>query len=195
MNDRIRRMSDKLKRDLDESRYRHTLGVMYTAAALAMCHGADLEKAMTAGLLHDCAKCIPNNRKLELCREHGIQVSEAERGNPSLLHAKLGAHIARVKYQVKDEEVLRAIASHTTGRPGMSLLEKIVYIADYMEPGRAPLPNMEEVRRTSFADIDASLLRILKDSLAYLQTRGMVIDPATEETYEYYKEYLNKQED
>ena len=188
MEEKIREMRHKLKKELDRERYEHTIGVMYTAAALAMRHGADVRKALTAGLLHDCAKCIPGNQKLKLCREHGLMISAAEEENPSLLHAKLGAYIAQEKYDVKDKEVLSAIASHTTGKPGMSLLDKIIYIADYIEPGREELPNMPIVRRLAFEDIDSCLLRMLKDSLDYLETRNMTIDPMTEKTYEHYKE-------
>ena len=117
----------------------------------------------------------------------GIEILECERRNPGLLHAKLGAFIAEKNYQIEDEDILMAIKSHTTGRPGMSLLEKIIYIADYMDPGRKPLPNMEEVRKLAFEDIDRCLYRILEDSLVYLKSRNIAIDPMTEETYYYYK--------
>ena len=86
-----------LKKELDKSRYEHTMGVMYTAAALAMAHGADQKKAMLAGLLHDCAKCIPNEEKMELCKKYHIELTQAEIDNPALIHAKLGAFLARKK--------------------------------------------------------------------------------------------------
>lgn len=95
------KMQKKLKKYIDEARYQHTLGVMYTAAALAMCYGADPEQAQVAGLLHDCAKCIPNDKKLKLCKQHNIQVSEAEAAAPYLLHAPLGAYIAKAKYDIE----------------------------------------------------------------------------------------------
>ncbi len=192
MNRKIQKMQKKLKSHLDKERYEHTLGVMYTAAAMAMCHGEDMEKALTAGLLHDCAKCIPGDKKLRLCGRYHLSISEAEASNPSLLHAKLGAYLAAKKYHVRDRDILNAIASHTTGRPDMSTLEKIIYIADYMEPGRDELPNMAEVRRLAFHDLDGCLYRILKDSLAYLKTRDMTIDPMTEKTYGYYKKSSGK---
>ena len=194
MNRKIRKMQKKLKPHLDKDRYSHTLGVMYTAAALAMCHGADLDQALTAGLLHDCAKCIPGETKIRLCRRYHLNISEAEQKNPSLLHAKLGALMAAKKYHVRDRDILNAIASHTTGRPHMSVLEKIIYIADYMEPGREELPNMGDVRKLAFQDLEECLYRILKDSLAYLNSKDMVIDPMTEKTYLYYKKKLGKEE-
>lgn len=169
-------------------------GVMYTSAALAMRYQANLEQALLAGLLHDCAKCIPNSEKIQICREERLAVSEVEEANPSLLHAKLGAFFARKQYCVSDTEVLDAIKSHTTGRPGMSLLEKIVYIADYIEPGRKELPNMKDVRQMAFEDIDKCLYKILEDSLVYLNSRGIPIDPMTEQTYLYYKEEQKKEE-
>ena len=81
--------------------------------------------------------------KIKMCEKYNLEISEIERKNPSLLHAKLGAYLAKDKYDIEDEEILMAIRSHTTGRPGMSLLEKIVYIADYMEPGRKELPKYD----------------------------------------------------
>lgn len=194
MDQKIIEIQQKLQHELDEERYQHTLGVMYTSAALAMRHCCDMEQALLAGLLHDCAKCISNEEKIRICQTQGIPVSDVERANPSLLHAKLGAYLAKEQYQVTDSNVLNAISSHTTGRPEMTLLEKIVYIADYMEPGRRNLPNMEEVRFLAFQDIDACLLRILKDSLVYLKIRKMPIDPMTEQTYIYYNQTLGKKE-
>lgn len=95
------KMQKKLAKYLDEDRYEHTLGVMFTCAALAMVHDCDLITAQTAGLLHDCAKCIPNKKKLKMCSQHHISVSEFEQEHPFLLHAKLGAYVAKAKYDVK----------------------------------------------------------------------------------------------
>lgn len=187
MTETILKMQKKVKRYLDKDRYDHTIGVMHTAGCLAMRYGANLEQALTAGLLHDCAKCVPSDEKIKLCKKNGISISEAEYENPGLLHAKLGALFAREKYGVKKEEILRSIESHTTGRPNMSLLDKIIYIADFIEPGRDIAPNLPDVRALAFVDLDACLSRILEDTLAYLKQRGVAVDPATEETYLYYK--------
>lgn len=189
---KIDKMKKKVQNHLDKVRYEHTLGVMYTAGALAMRYQVDLEKALVAGLLHDCAKCLSTDKKLKLCDKYHLKVSESERENPGLLHAKLGAYIAEKKYDIEDKEIVDAIAYHTTGRPGMTLLGKIVYIADYIEPNRNEAPNLDEVRRLAFVDVDECLYLVLKDSLAYLKTRNEVIDPMTEETYLYYKEVLEK---
>nr|WP_317380039.1 bis(5'-nucleosyl)-tetraphosphatase (symmetrical) YqeK [uncultured Faecalimonas sp.] len=188
----IRSMKKELKLHLDSDRYEHTLGVMYTAASLAMCHGEDIGRAMIAGLLHDCAKGVPNSKKVKLCEKYQITVTESEKKNPELLHAKLGAYMAVHKYHVTDETIAQAITSHTTGRPGMTLLEKIIYIADFIEPGRKEIPKLDEIRKMAFQNIDQALFTILENSLAYLRTRDKVIDPTTEKTYLYYKELFEK---
>ncbi len=193
MNQQITKIRRKLIAELDKERYEHTLGVMYTAASMAMCHGADVEQSLLAGLLHDCAKCIPGENKIKMCEKYHLNVSEVERENPSLLHAKLGAFLAAKKYHIEDKEIINAIASHTTGHPHMTLLEKIIYIADYIEPGRPELANMEEVRHLAFRNIDECLYRILEDSLEYLNRLSKPIDPMTEKTYNYYKAVLMKE--
>ena len=193
MNQQITKIRRKLIAELDKERYEHTLGVMYTAASMAMCHGADVEQALLAGLLHDCAKCIPGENKIKMCEKYHLNVSEVERENPSLLHAKLGAFLAAKKYHIEDKEIINAIASHTTGHPHMTLLEKIIYIADYIEPGRPELANMEEVRHLAFRNIDECLYRILEDSLEYLNRLSKPIDTMTEKTYDYYKTVLMKE--
>lgn len=187
MTESLNKIRKKVKGYLDKERYDHTIGVMYTAGCLAMRYGADLESAMTAGLLHDCAKCISNEEKIALCKKYNLDISDAEYANPGLLHAKLGAYIAWKKYHVTDKAVIYSIASHTTGRPEMSLLDKIIYIADFMEPGRNEAPNLPVVRDLAFQDIDACLYRILEDTLSYLKKKGVTVDPMTERTYLYYK--------
>ena len=159
MDEKILKIQHTLKKELDENRYHHTLGVMYTSASMAMRYDVDVQKALYAGLLHDCAKCIPSDKKIRLCEKYGLPVSSVEKENPSLLHARLGAYLAHEKYGVKDEEIIYAIESHTTGRPGMSMLEKIVYIADYIEPGRRELPNMAD-------GIPTAITQNVKDLLA-----------------------------
>lgn len=179
-----------LKKYLDDNRFEHTLGVMYTAACLAMKYGEDIEKAQVAGLLHDCAKCIPDQKKIKLCVKNRISMTEMEQKNPFLLHAKVGAFIAEEKYGVTDQEILDAIACHTTGKPDMTRLEKIIYIADYIEPMRSKAPNLEEVRKLAFDDLDRALFKILSDTLNYLKRAPKNLDPMTLQAYEYYKEKL-----
>lgn len=179
----------RLKKVLDKGRYEHTKGVMYTAASLAMAYEYPIEDAMLAGLLHDCAKCIPNDEKISLCKKNGIAITAVEHESPYLLHAKLGAFLAETKYDVKNPEILHAIEVHTTGEADMSLLDKIIYIADYIEPGRDKAPNLAAVRRLAFQDIDACMAQILDDCLQYNRMRGNSIDAASQIAYEYYRQF------
>ena len=179
----------KLKKSQDKERYEHTKGVMYTAGCLAKAHGYYLEKAMLAGLLHDCAKCIPNDEKLALCKEYNILVTPVEAENPFLLHAKLGAFLAESEYNITDPDVLHAIKVHTTGEPDMNILDKIIFIADYIEPGRNKAPNLEKVRKLAFHDLNACMAQILRDTLMYLNSGKGTIDSTTQLTYEFYKQY------
>ena len=116
-----------------------------------------------------------------------LEITELERNNPFMLHAKVGAMLAKVKYDIDDEEVLGAIRWHTTGKPNMNLLEKIVYVADYIEPRRDKAPNLKEIRKLAFMDMDLALLKILEDTLGYLGDSPEEVDSMTRETYEYYK--------
>lgn len=170
----------------DPERYEHTLGVAYTAAFLASLYGADTKKAMIAGLLHDCAKCIPSEEKLSLCDKYKLEVSAFEKRNLFMLHARLGAKLAEAEYGVTDEDILNAITYHTTGRPDMSLLEKIIFVADYIEPGRTKAEHLTQIRRLAVCDIDKAVGKILQDTLVYLQKYGREIDPQTEKTLAYY---------
>ena len=181
-------IKEKLQNSLDSARYEHTLGVMYTAGSLAMAHGWDIRQAMLAGLLHDCAKCISLEEMARLCDENNFQISEMERGSKNLLHAKAGAVMAEQEYHINDKEILDAITWHCTGRPNMSTLDKIVYIADFIEPGRDQAKNLDKIRKLAFVDLDACMAQITYDILNYLRSKGYEIDPTTEETYEFYKE-------
>lgn len=193
MDEQFHVIQTKLKKELDKERYEHTLGVMYTAGCLAMRYGCDMSKALLAGLLHDCAKCIPNDKKMKLCKKNNVQLSDIEIANPFLIHAKLGAFLATSEYGITDVEILHAIEVHTTGTPAMNLLDKIVFIADYMEPNRNKADNLDEVRLLAFEDLDHTIRKILGDTLKYLDSsrdKGS-IDPRTVETYEYYKQEAN----
>ncbi len=183
----LHKLKKQLSKSMDAKRYEHTLGVAYTSAALAMCHNADMDKAYLAGLLHDCAKCLENEKKIHICEKHNIKISAAEEANPYLLHAKVGGYLAEKKYHVTDSEIINAIIYHTTGKPDMTLLEKIVYIADYIEPGREHAPNLAKIRPLAFQNLDKALVQILEDTLHYLKESTKEIDSMTQETYDYYK--------
>lgn len=179
-------LQEMIHKEMDDKRFVHTMGVAYTASAMAMAYGEDLKKAYLAGLLHDCAKCHTNPEFITLCEEYGIPITESEYENPFLLHGKLGAYQAKHKYNINDEEILSAITWHTTGKPAMTLLEKIIFIADYIEPDRKELPNIHEIRKTAFSDIDKAMVLISGSTIKYLEDNGRSIDNITRDTYNYY---------
>ncbi len=185
MNEYISVIRKKLKKKLSESRYEHTLSVSFTCICLAMRYGYPLEKAEIAGLLHDCAKCHPDDSYVRRCEKHGIQITAEEKAAPAVLHAKLGAWMAKEHYGISDAEILSAIACHTTGKPNMGLLDKILYVADYIEVRRDKAENLAKMRRLAFEDLDEALFEIVQGTLSYLKQRGMVTDPMTQKTYEY----------
>ena len=182
----IQKIRKELAKQLDSKRYEHTLGVAYTAAALAMRYDYDIMKAFEAGLLHDCAKCMTHEERLNYCKKNNLEVTEIEKKNPSLLHAKVGADLSNRKYGIIDEDICNAVRFHTTGRPDMTLLEKIIFIADYLEPHRCEAEDLPIVRKQVFVDIDSALRTILSDTLVFLEKSGNEIDPMTVKTYEYY---------
>lgn len=184
------KLRKELEKELKPDRFDHTLGVAYTAASMAFVHGADVEKALIAGFLHDCAKSMSHEEQIKVCEKNNIDITEVERRNHSLLHAKVGMYLARTKYDIYDTDILNAIRWHTTGRENMSLLEKIIYIADFIEPNRKPLENLPKVRKEAYENIDKCLAHILHDSVIYLQTIGKETDDATMEAYEFYKKYI-----
>jgi predicted HD superfamily hydrolase involved in NAD metabolism len=188
----MKKIKKYLKNHLTKERYSHTIGVAYTAVSMAMRYNPDtktndfIKRAEIAGLLHDCAKCMDNNKKLKICNKNNIPYSNFEANNPYLLHGRVGAYIAKTKFNIKDEDILNAIEWHTTGRPDMSLLEKIVFIADYIEPSRKPIPELDEIRQLAFIDIDKAMEKILENTLKYLDSKGAAIDKMTQFTYDSY---------
>lgn len=186
MDEKILKLQRKMKKKLDEYRYEHTLGVMYTAAALAMRYGVDMQRALLAGLLHDCAKCYSDDKKMELCKKYGVHLADIEKKNTALIHARLGAVLAKEKYGIDDDAVCHAIASHTTGAPAMDKLQQIIFIADYIEPHRNRAGNLDSIRRAAFEDMDEACRMILEDTLKYLKDSPKMVDPMTKETYDYY---------
>lgn len=182
----LKELRKAMKEVQTAKRFEHTRGVEYTSAALAMRYDAPLEDALVAGLLHDCAKCLEDQKLLSICEKHHLGITEAERENPFLLHSKAGAYLAEHKYGVRNPDILNAIRNHTTGRKGMSLLEKIILVADYIEPGRKEAENLTYIRRLAFEDLDEALIKILEDTLVYLKSGNRKTDPRTRESWEYY---------
>lgn len=191
----VSEIASGLKATLKPHRYEHTLNVAVLARHLAVSAGVDPEKAFLAGLLHDCAKSYTDEELLTLCQLRNIRVSEAEARAPHLLHAKYGAWMAEYVYGIDDPEICSAIACHTTGKPGMNALEKVVFVSDYLEPGRNQAPHLHILRKLAEKDLDMTVLRILQDTLEYLQGKNAEIDPKTQETYQWMSESMAKKGD
>lgn len=176
-----------LKKKLSPMRYEHSLSVSFTCMNLAMRYGYDIQKAELAGLMHDCGKRYSDDIILKKCLKHGIAVTEDEYKALPVLHAKYGAWLAEHKYEITDREVLDAIGCHTTGRMNMTVLDKILYIADYIEPRRYKADNLPEIRRLAYEDLDKTMYAILEGTLEYLEKKGGSIDSMTIEAYEYFR--------
>ena len=164
---------------LKYKRIPHVLGTEQEAIRLAERYGGDVEKARVAALLHDCTKKLDMEEQLALCRHYGIELDELEQKALKLLHAKTGAAIARDVFGV-DEEIYHAIWWHTTGHANMTLLEKIIYLADYIEPSR-DFPGVDKLRKVCYEDLDKGLLLGLDMSIQEMTEMGNPVHRATVE--------------
>ena len=176
-----------LKEKLPKKRYEHTLGVAYTAAALAMCYGEDILKAELAGILHDVAKAKKSSELKDDMKGYidpytdGDYVALIADKAPQILHAIYAPYLAKKDYKIEDKDILSAIRWHTTGKKDMTMLEKIVFVADYIEPNRKKLPDLDRIRILSFHDISEAVKVIAKSTIEYLGSQGMYIDKFTYE--------------
>ena len=168
---------------LKPKRMPHVLGTEQEAVRLAERYGADVTKARVAALLHDCTKKLDMAEQLALCERYRIPLDELERKALKLLHSKTGAAIARDVFAV-DDEVYNAILYHTTGKPDMTLLEKIIYLADYIEPTR-DFPGVEELRRTVYEDLDRGLLLGLTMTIQEMEELGNPVHHMTRDARDY----------
>ncbi len=195
-SEKIKEIESRIKDILSDKRFAHTLGVVNTAEALAAKYGCDVDKAKLTALLHDCAKDYSAVAQLRKCKELGIELSEIEESNTELVHAKLGAALIKSEYGVDDEEISEAIKWHTTGKPEMNLLTKIIFVADYIEPGRDKAPNLDPIRNVAFEDIDDAVYYIMRDTLYYLfMNNPFAIDDMTKKAFDFYKTiFKNKHE-
>lgn len=180
----------KLSKTMSDKRFYHCLGVQGTSMALAARYEYDIDKANIAGLLHDCAKDLKDEDLIKECKKYKLPVTEVESRNGFLLHGKLGAYYSEHRYGICDSEILTAIHWHTTGKPDMNLLEKIIFVADYIEPNRSEerIPELNDIRRLAFTDLDSAVVEILKNTLFYLEKQGREIDNLTVAAYEYYRD-------
>ena len=162
---------------LKHKRIPHVLGTEQEAVRLAERYGADVEKARVAALLHDCTKRLSMEEQLALCHAYGIKLDELEQNALKLLHSKTGAAIARDVFDV-DDEIYHAIWYHTTGHAGMTLLEKIIYLADYIEPTR-DFPGVDALREACYEDLNKGLLMGLEMTIEEMTNMGNPVHHAT----------------
>lgn len=161
------------------ARIEHILGVEQMAIALAQCHQIDVVKAAQAGLMHDLAKYFKPERLLEMAQAEGLEIDPVDEMNPHLLHAEVGAIVARDQFGIQDEAVLRAIANHTLGRPGMDDLSCVVFLADTLEPGRGDTPTLNHLRQASQQNLTQAVALTCDYSLHHLLEKRRLIHPRT----------------
>ena len=171
-----------LESKLPPKRYTHVLSVRELALDLAEKHGADLQKVNLAALLHDCAKWMKNSEQYETAASHGIQLDEVERHNPSLLHALIGVEFAVSHFDVDSPEILNAIRIHTTGSGKMTLIDKILYVADFAEPKRDYL-EAPAVRALAYQDLNKAVFEVSRYKIEHLLAKGVLIHPYTIDAY------------
>lgn len=188
-NELVLTIENKLQQQLTSKRYLHTLGVAYLSASLAMCHDVSHRDALIAGLLHDCAKNHPEDDMLAQCQKLQLSMSEHEKRIPELIHAVYGAYLARCDYGITQEDILLAVRNHTLGRPDMSRLEQIVYLADYLEPERTQPTNppLDAIRKMAFLNLDQATLLVCENTIRYFEATNKDTDPMTYRVYEFYK--------
>lgn len=172
---------------LDSKRVKHVLGCRDTAAELAKCWGEDEVIAARAGMLHDITKALDGPLQLTLCREYGRVLDDFSAQNPKTLHALTGSLVAERIFG-ETPEVVEAIATHTTGKANMNTLQKIIYVADYMEPNR-DFPGVEKLRQLAFSDLDGAMELGLEMTLAVLTEQGREISPESAQALKYLKEH------
>lgn len=161
---------DFLRGRLQEKRLKHSFGVMDMAVRLAKRYGVNEENAKLAGLLHDCAKNMSNDELIKYCNDNGIYIDEVKMSSPGILHAEVGADIARKVFNVNDE-IYESILYHTLAYKEMTDLDKIIYISDLIEDGR-DLPGLEEIREMAFIDLDKTLVMSLEYCMDNVKERG-----------------------
>lgn len=158
---------NKLKKDIGIKRFNHSIRVMNISAKLAKQYNCSVKKAKIAGLLHDCGKIQGEINLLKIANDFDIILDNVMKYNKELIHSVLGARLAQKEYNVYDRDIINAIRFHTTGRENMSILEKIVYIADIIEPGR-DFEGIERIRQLAYEDINESILLAIDSTLKFI---------------------------
>lgn len=180
-----------LKENLKESRYTHTLGVAKCAVELSKINNISLERAEIAGLAHDVAKNLSKDQMEKIIKDNNIVLSDVEKNNSQLWHSIIAPIVARDKLNIEDEEILDAIRWHTTGKEDMSVLAKIIYIADMIEENRS-FPGVDEIRKITFEDLDKGVYSGLKHSIEFLLKQDALIDINTINARNYFLMHMKE---
>ncbi len=170
-----------VRKQLTEHRYTHTIGVMETAISLAKRYGVDVKKAELSAIFHDYAKFRPKDEMRDIISEQKM-ANDLLDFNSELWHAPVGAYLVKTEVGIEDEEILNAIKFHTSGRVNMTALEKVIYLADYIEPGRH-FPGVDEVRDLAKISLNKALIQSLINSIQFLMKKNQAIYPDTFLTY------------
>lgn len=181
----IEEIKSYLKANLKENRYEHVLGVVEAAKKLAKLNGVSEEKAEIAALAHDVAKNLSKDKMKDIITVSNTTLSDVEENNPNLWHSIIAPIEAKEKLGIEDEEILEAIRWHTTGKVNMSVLTKIIYIADMIEPNR-DFQGVNDLRKTTFEDLDKGVYKGLNDSIKFLLKRNLLIDENTIKARNYF---------
>ena len=183
----------QLKRTLSDKRLVHSLLVASAARKLARLHGVDEDQAAMAGMLHDCAKCLPLATQQQIARDNRLLLDKETLQSGNLLHGPVGAVVAEKEYGVKDPNILSSIRCHTTGKVGMLPLDMIVYLSDKIEPSRRSYPVLEEVRALAHKDLAQAMLHSLESTLAYVRSQNTTPHPLTQQVADWLKRIVKTQ--
>ena len=173
---KLGKITEYLEENLSARRFKHSINVASEAEKLANKYGADVVKAKIAGLVHDCAREKKRERMIEYVLEEGLQLDAVTTEVKELLHGAAAIHICKKQFEIFDEEILSAVMYHTTGRADMSLLDKVVFLADYIEPARE-FPEIEELKKLSYTDIDNAMLFAYDTTIKYVISKKGLIHP------------------
>ncbi|SHJ51680.1 bis(5'-nucleosyl)-tetraphosphatase (symmetrical) YqeK [Tepidibacter formicigenes] len=181
-----------LENMITKKRLIHSLGVVESAKKLARIYNTDIKKAEIAALLHDCGKCLKKEEVLHYVKKYDILLDEIEKKELELAHGKVGAYLAKNIFKIEDDEIFSAITYHTTGKKNMTKLDKIIYLADFIEPNRN-YSGVEELRNIAYNDnLDKALLMSFDNTIKYVVSIKKIIHPRTIEARNFLLEQLNK---
>ena len=174
----------------NERRFWHSISVALTAVNLGEIYGADKDECLVSGLLHDYCKALSLEELFEWCEKYNVNLSEEDRMSDGCIHGFLAAKVCKEKYDISDS-IYDAIYFHTCGRPNMTILEKIIYMSDFIEPIRRFRDKISDIRKLTYTNIDAAIVAATEKSLDFLNRKNKYIHSNTIRTHEYYKNLLN----